>query len=1294
MTDVIDPLLDDGERHLNDFFGGRLVDDPRNDVLDEMKKFVHSHGKKLRKIEEDFIESNTKPWDKPRDLWAFKFETYENMRNPAFFTKDQTENQLFNKITTIFAVLCDEVDRLERIAEDDFYSQLSMFGVTPEEEEDSDEEEENVKDKPEQLQLDLARILPLLQKLSNFIAQVNKVCFDMVTQMAHLYHPRQQVYSSTFQYVNFDFVLRKLGSLLCISLTLDTIIRENEELTRSWEAYKKMVGFVHNVPEQWGLEKATLRQFEYQLVELQKTVMSGQIYLTCISQPFAYTPNKPEAAQKVVGTNQALYEEIDRYIRFRVKSLQEHLKGKDSLKPTEMEPRTTLTEIYCLYGLFRKIFTIGAKVEKKLYCHLWAFQSSIPLVILGERAVWWPADFLQHYCPYQTRSLNPSPKKIIQTRNNILKELNATFHKQVSKLYVDTCLWMIKFDSEVPISANDPKRMQANLRVETKLMTNGILLANQIYNLLTTAIFLTLNLGQSWKKKNIRSIAVAAELLKSIEYLFHQRSKRIAENVSYMLVIIAQTLQTIFNPLKKKLERLPRPNNIQLDAWAAVTLTMGLLSKAPTKSRFHALNVALSVASLRNMTKSADLKEIRYQMWKLETIVNWQRRLGSVVNCNFMYWIQPLVPTMLNDIFQNSEEVHRLPYLFAALRDPVNMLKSNLADVDNELYQKYKKEMNDVVKEELIQPLCRSVENDLRLHVHSIVLDQQNLKEGIDHSRDMIRFVNLPPFRMIEDVLSIREHVEHHLNVTFYNMATVALHDWQVYAEMRNLAKSKYGLDLVEAHLPSHSHYSEGLDVLVIMRKIHVFVAKFNYNLNTQVFVERSVDQLHLNTINIEHIANSIRTHGTGIMSTTVNFSYQFLSRMFQKCSEFLYDDHIRSRLMKDIRFFRDNKHALDNRYPYQRAIKFNKGIKALGVDDKGMSYLDHFRRLITTVGNVLGYVRMVRSGGLHQCYKSIQFVPDVDDVPSFADKIAEDGLSEQTKNAAENLDSVLKNLLDSFGEETDYFAVLVNVFRPLADKHAHLKNFVAIVPPLTLNFVEHLLSLKERIPKKGGRDEAAFTDDGFALGLAFMLKVLGLMDSFDAYHWWEEVDAEMKKTKKDLDKVRHRRTSEEAETYTLSMKQLTTMKREWELLYFSFEASRVFFRDVQREQEEEEEVKPKQANAEAEKKEETPAITNSADAAPAPVQQQAGPIQADPAPAQPPIQQPAPSQPPPAEPAPAPPQPIQAPPQAAPQQVQEPPEDDSEDWSSEEQSGPRLALPPVAPPELNAAAAEAAGME
>jgi len=60
------------------------------------------------------------------------------------------------------------------------------------------------------------------------------------------------------------------------------------------------------------------------------------------------------------------------------------------------------------------------------------------------------------------------------------------------------------------------------------------------------------------------------------------------------------------------------------------------------------------------------------------------------------------------------------------------------------------------------------------------------------------------------------------------------------------------------------------LDVLEIMRNIHIFVSKYLYNLNNQIFVEQSSNNKHLNTINIRHIANSIRTHGTGIMNTTV----------------------------------------------------------------------------------------------------------------------------------------------------------------------------------------------------------------------------------------------------------------------------------------------------------------------------------------------------------------------------------------------------------------------------------------
>jgi WASH complex subunit 7 len=120
-------------------------------------------------------------------------------------------------------------------------------------------------------------------------------------------------------------------------------------------------------------------------------------------------------------------------------------------------------------------------------------------------------------------------------------------------------------------------------------------------------------------------------------------------------------------------------------------------------------------------------------------------------------------------------------------------------------------------------------------------------------------------------------YVTHYLDTTFYNLTTVALHDWKTYGDMRSLAEEKYGLVMMEPHLPSAT-LEQGLDVLEIMRNIHVFVANYSYNLNNQIFVERQSNNKHVNTINIRHIANSIRTHGTGIMNTTVSHTHPLLS--------------------------------------------------------------------------------------------------------------------------------------------------------------------------------------------------------------------------------------------------------------------------------------------------------------------------------------------------------------------------------------------------------------------------------
>ena len=68
----------------------------------------------------------------------------------------------------------------------------------------------------------------------------------------------------------------------------------------------------------------------------------------------------------------------------------------------------------------------------------------------------------------------------------------------------------------------------------------------------------------------------------------------------------------------------------------------------------------------------------------------------------------------------------------------------------------------------------------------------------------------------------------------------------QTYGEMRHLAEQKYGLELDDIHLPCQT-LEQGIDVLDIMHNIHIFVASYTYNLNTQViFFFNALDLLDL----------------------------------------------------------------------------------------------------------------------------------------------------------------------------------------------------------------------------------------------------------------------------------------------------------------------------------------------------------------------------------------------------------------------------------------------------------------
>ena len=97
----------------------------------------------------------------------------------------------------------------------------------------------------------------------------------------------------------------------------------------------------------------------------------------------------------------------------------------------------------------------------------------------------------------------------------------------------------------------------------------------------------------------------------------------------------------------------------------------------------------------------------------------------------------------------------------------------------------------------MINPLCEYLETDLRLQVHShLQLDDRNPFHG--KVNDASGFLALPPLLLGEMYINIKAKVEAYLEKTFYNLTTVALHNWRTYGEMRAMATHNYKVFFIE----------------------------------------------------------------------------------------------------------------------------------------------------------------------------------------------------------------------------------------------------------------------------------------------------------------------------------------------------------------------------------------------------------------------------------------------------------------------------------------------------------------
>ena len=187
-------------------------------------------------------------------------------------------------------------------------------------------------------------------------------------------------------------------------------------------------------------------------------------------------------------------------------------------------------------------------------------------------------------------------------------------------------------------------------------------------------------------------------------------------------------------------------------------------------------------------------------------------------------------------------------------------------------------------------------------------------------------------------------------------------------------------------------------------------------------------------------------------------------------------------------------------------------------------------------------------------------------------------GFSAETVEAAKILDDHLKDLCAKFAEGTDYFKVLVEVFREVmleSEGTSHLKNFYAIVPSLTVNYINKMMVAKDNCARVHKGKEAYFTDDGFAIGIAYILAILKQTKKFDSLHWFKSVEHQYAKDIKEQEDIEKRRATaarrrknryegdsdDDEHALKLSARRMAIMQREFNSLMFSFSGAKIFFK-------------------------------------------------------------------------------------------------------------------------------------
>ncbi|XP_058104666.1 uncharacterized protein LOC131248403 isoform X5 [Magnolia sinica] len=952
----------------------------------------------------------------------------------------ESDNVAVSKFVTVLSYDCFEISRLCRRASRSIYRQLLLFGYR------SSSQEILLEGEPQKA---FGHSLSLFVELSEISSRMSEVLGNLLQQLHSIYSLQDnnsRPYKS-FKNMTLKSAFTSFGDGLAMFLVLDEILMQNGHINTYLSLFTRMLNKMKMEVDNSGISIVDLDCLDQVVSHLEKHLDVGLFRrLLQEGSPWQDTLQKVRCSRKF----------LDACTSCTHDGLSDILSRLDTWKEFPFDRIKILSYVaLVLFGAYAS----AEAPEKRLGKVILEMLQVVPVIYIKGGIRFMLFDLLKNQFPQSLSSwpaLREAAREWDATKSSYLIRLNEMHSRDWQAMKDALACWVASFQSAIhPLT--DQSKVEACLRVHMKQIIQGILLANRMQITAISMLDLHALLEVPVKREKLKSLCHMVILLRVVEDTFHKKGLDIIQSLPHIINLMQADIEQLLLPARSELQseiskgnqatkmrflssltRGGRDTDTRLtDSLSLVLLSLQMLRGGGSSKRQLILSVALDVIQCIGHI-NIDFSRIKKRMSRLDTIADFQRTVEEVTNCSFLYWRKEMMGTWFSMVYMDVNKFSWLQYLLDAFCDGLWLLK--LGNVGTFTIQSHEEEIENAMKNEIIMPLCRDIETDLRLHVHSTNLrgsvHVNPTKTGV---RNLSWYLQMKPLRLPFKYIDIKLHVESYLDSAFYNHTAMSPYNWKVYSEMRQLAELKYGLVLDDIHLPPQS-LDHGLDVTDIMQNLPKFAECYSYNINNQ--------------------GDRGATNKSGMVE----------------------------------------------------AEELNVTIGKLPLADHELSFLEQLRCIITEMGNVLGFVRSLRAGDSRHTGRISRFIYRPGSITSFGEYSQRLGFIDETVMAGRMMDIAIENQHQS-DEHTNYFSFLINAFSKelQSSEYIHLRDFSLLVPALIMSLVDCKIHSKDK--KLRGRDvgNQITTDEGFVMGVAYILKVTGQEKSFDGLHWFADASKQFK---------------------------------------------------------------------------------------------------------------------------------------------------------------------------------------